>query len=285
VVNSIAAQEFGSDFTDPYLVRSAGLGFDLPTWRGVNVRVQAASEWQRSLEVNAVPVTGSFELLPAVPEEHVTRIIAEADRPASLWLGGFELNWHAQFRAILPGIGEPHTRARVQHSVRGAVNAGLEKPFGSQRLVMTMSAAATDRRPHTIEMGEQVFIGGPISAPGYDYHSLVTPAGATAHVEWRIPAPFPSFSLGRYGRVPARGTFAPYLHAAIIDNPVGFCSGVIAPGGGIGECRTPAGSYPSAGAAYILPFDLLRLEVARGLARTGRWMFYVDVTREFWSIL
>jgi hypothetical protein len=212
-------------------------------------------------------------------------VIVEADRPASLWIGGLELAWHAQFRGMFPGVRVSNGAERAQHSIRGALNVSFERPFGSQRLVMSMSAAATERRPGTIDISEQVFLGGPISAPGYDYHSLVTPMAATAHFEWRVPAPFPSFSLGRYGRVPARGTFAPYIHAAVIDNPVGICSGFAFPSGFTPECPTPAGAYPSAGAAYILPFDLLRLEVARGLARTGRWTFYVDVTREFWSIL
>ena len=44
------------------------------------------------------------------------------------------------------------------------------------------------------------------------------------------------------------------------------------------------GFYPSVGAAYLTPFDLLRIEVARGFAH-GRWTFNVDVSREFWSIL
>jgi hypothetical protein len=43
--------------------------------------------------------------------------------------------------------------------------------------------------------------------------------------------------------------------------------------------------YPSAGAAYITPFDLLRIEVARGFARGGRWTFGIDLSRDFWSIL
>jgi outer membrane translocation and assembly module TamA len=42
--------------------------------------------------------------------------------------------------------------------------------------------------------------------------------------------------------------------------------------------------YPSIGAGYLTPFNLLRLDVARGL-RNGRWTFSVDVSKEFWSVL
>jgi hypothetical protein len=101
-----------------------------------------------------------------------------------------------------------------------------------------------------------------------------------------MPVPFPSFTLGRYGRVPGRGTLAPYAHVALIDDPPGICSGFAPSGfGPFPSCRTPAGAYPSLGAAYILPFDLVRIDVARGVARTGRWTFNIDVSREFWSIL
>jgi hypothetical protein len=45
------------------------------------------------------------------------------------------------------------------------------------------------------------------------------------------------------------------------------------------------GLFPSLGAAYLTPFDLLRIDVARGLGRGGRWTFGVDVSRDLWSIL
>jgi len=45
------------------------------------------------------------------------------------------------------------------------------------------------------------------------------------------------------------------------------------------------GAQPSFGAAYLLPFDIVRIDVARGTGRSGRWFFYIDVSREFWSIL
>ena len=43
-------------------------------------------------------------------------------------------------------------------------------------------------------------------------------------------------------------------------------------------------SCPSIGIAVQPFFDLLRLQVARGL-RHGGWRFDVDVSREFWPIL
>jgi hypothetical protein len=45
-----------------------------------------------------------------------------------------------------------------------------------------------------------------------------------------------------------------------------------------------AGWYPGVGIGALLFFDLLRVDVARGL-RNGRWTFSLDVTRDLWPIL
>jgi hypothetical protein len=50
-------------------------------------------------------------------------------------------------------------------------------------------------------------------------------------------------------------------------------------------CGVDGHFFPSVGAAYLLPFNLVRIDVARGLGRTGRWTFNVDVSRDLWSIL
>ena len=85
----------------------------------------------------------------------------------------------------------------------------------------------------------------------------------------RVQAPFFPFSLGRFGRVPAHGTFAPYVHADVINGFESHAGGV----------------YPSMGAGYLLPFDLVRIDVGRGLRAGGRWTFAVDIGRDLWSIL
>ena len=43
--------------------------------------------------------------------------------------------------------------------------------------------------------------------------------------------------------------------------------------------------FPSVGVGLIGFFDLVRLDVARGLRSSGRWTFSIDVARGFWSIL
>jgi hypothetical protein len=44
------------------------------------------------------------------------------------------------------------------------------------------------------------------------------------------------------------------------------------------------GWHPALGLGGLFFFDILRLDVARGL-RDGRWTFGVDVNRDFWGVL
>ena len=261
-MNSLAAQEFGSDYTDPYLVEAGGLRFEFPSLGSTTIRLTGSYEHQLPLFVHATPVTRQYG--PTIPaqDRRVMRWVLEADRVPSLWWLGTELAFHVD------GALTAQSASMVS---RGALVANLERPFGEYRLVTATTLAAVggaseggDVDPVAVQ--DLVYLGGPISGPGYNYHSIVSTLGWSEHVELRIPAPFPTFSLGRFGRVPARGSFAPYAHIVGTGGP------------------TPRG-FPSVGAAYLLPFDLLRFDVARGLGTNGRWTFGVDLSREFWKIL
>ena len=109
--------------------------------------------------------------------------------------------------------------------------------------------------------------------------------GVSQRAELRLPIPFFPFSLGRFGRVPSRAALAPYVGAAYL----GRAHGLLRIPGAAGTAAyqsidQPAAAYPFAGIGFLTPFDLIRLDVARGL-HNGRWFFYIDVNREFWSIL
>ncbi len=85
VTNSLAAQEFGSDYTDPYLVRGGGLGVDFASASDLRWTVEAAYENQSALGVHATPVTGTFELPTQVRDERVDAAL-RARRPAAVAL-------------------------------------------------------------------------------------------------------------------------------------------------------------------------------------------------------
>ena len=303
VINSLAAQEFGSDYTDPYLVRGGGLALDFPLVAGLSPKFVASYETQSSLSVHARPVTNAFVAPTQILPLRATRLSLGVERPPSLWLFGTELSGHAEARATLPRripdtVEDP---ARLG-TVRLSLFADIERPVGRTRFVsQTLAAGASDFRsePTAVAVAsagftstvlpnalpqEDVYFGGPVTAPGYDYHSLSSSAGFAEHLEWRVPAPFVPFSLGRFGRVPAQGSFAPYVHLAGLGDSNTCRAGAFMVVG-IDCPLVRGGLFPSIGAAYLLPFDLLRIDVARGLGRGGRWTFNIDVSREFWSIL
>ncbi len=268
-VNSLAAQEFGSDYTDPYRVDAGGVRFEFPEMGSTTVHFTGSYEHQSPLAVHAVPVTGHYRPTISADDRHVTRWVLEAERVPSLWWLGTELSFRADARFTVPvqsnlaGYG-----ASDLGTMRGALVANVERPIGDFRLVTasTIAGVRTFASGAPVPVADLAYLGGPISGPGYDYHTIVSTLGWSEHLEVRIPAPFPAFSLGRFGRVPSRGSFAPYAHIVGTGGP------------------TPRG-FPSVGAAYLTPFDLLRFDVARGLGTRGRWTFSVDLIREFWKIL
>ena len=146
----------------------------------------------------------------------------------------------------------------------------LAKPFGSSRLVLHTIAAGVVS-PDPVPAQHLVFLGGPSSGPGYNFHEFVGRAGVSQRLEWRFLAPFIPLPLGRYGRAPGTITLAPFATAVWIDRSAAFKA-------------SRQGWFPSIGLGALTVFDILRLDVAHGL-RDGRWTFSIDVGRDFWSVL
>jgi len=278
-LNSLAAQEFGSDDTDPYLVRGGGIGVDLPRFRGQFWQLNASLEQQDSVGVHATPVQGTYGLTIPAMGRRLIRTSLVGERATSLWLWGTELGARTELRGTWDlhdpvtleplgiGGGAPFIAVPVPgaRTLRAMLDADIERPFDDdRRRLVTRTVAAALWSSGVLPAQELVYFGGPVSGPGYDFHSLSGRAALSEHVEWRTPIPFIPFSLGRFGKVPGTATIAPYAHAVVVGGSV----------------------YPALGAALLSPFNLIRLDVARGLnGPRGRWTFGVDVDPEFWSIL
>jgi hypothetical protein len=264
--NTLAAQEFGSDYTEPFGVRGPSLEMFVPLGRFGRLATLISDERHSPLPVNATPVHGRFA--PTIPaaEGRVQTATARVER-AALRLGEASLlRYSAGFSGIrtAPDTGAPLRYGRAVGSLRA------ERTFGEDRLVVDLFAAAVGGGAGAAPQ-HHVFLGGPVSGPGYDYHELAGRRGGAARLEWQSVTPFPSLSLGRFGRTPGTAILAPYAHVALIGAPPAF--------------RAPrSGAYPAVGVALMPFFELLRIDVARGL-RDGRWTFGIDVTRDFWPVL
>ncbi len=264
--NSIAAQEFGSDYTDPFAVKGVSLTA-LSGGQPWRLSASLAFERQGSVSVHARPVVGHFE--PVIPAlSLIERSVAlSLSRQTALAWEGFEGSGALTLKGASFTAKTGPARGTF---IRPAFRANLERPFGNRRLVLHTLAAGVFSSD-TVPPQDLVFLGGPVSAPGYDFHSLVARGGFSQRVEMRMPVPFYSVPLGRYGRAPSTITLAPYANVAWTGCPAAF---------------RPArqGWYPSVGVGALSFFDLVRIDVARGL-RQGRWTFSVDIGKDFWSIL
>ncbi len=267
LVNSIAAQEFGSDATEPFDTRSAGVAIDLGRALGMAWRLSGAYEHHEPVQVVATPSRGRYEPVIDALDARTVRVGLAFDRPTALFIGGTELRLHGELRAVsfrprALSLGEPGT-------VRLFVDATIERPVGSHRLISRTALAAVEAIAEVVPAQELVYLGGPVSGPGYRYHELVGEIGGSQRLEWRIPAPFFAIPLGRFGEAPPRMTLAPFASVVFLART---------------WHERPAGWYPSVGTGALLFFDALRLDVGRGL-RDGRWTFSVDVTPELWRVL
>lgn len=252
--NSIAAQEFGSDYTDPYRVRAAGAEVRAP-WGGSTLSLRLAREEQFPLAIHARPATGAFIRTPPADSMNAWRAELRLVRPTMPWWGGTEVRAEATMR---------FSSFDSVDVTRGFLDFDLSKPVGRTRLVSRTLVALASASP-LLPPQEMVYFGGPVTAPGYRFHALVSDAMLSQRIEWHLPIPFPALSLGRFGRSGATATLVPFFTTANDHKRHEF--------------------YPGVGLGTLLLFDLIRIDVARGLRDPGTTTWSIDVTRAFWSIL
>ena len=171
MVNSLAAQEFGSDYTDPYLVRGGGSGRRFGAVGRFAGSSTGSYERQDSLTRHARPVAGRFEpTVPAPTTRAYVRRVLGADRPPTLWAFGTELDG-ARRAARQRGTcsrddSERRHGEQSLRTLRAFAAAQLERPFGAQRLVSVHDGRRALVVRRSIPPQEFVYLGGPSAAPG-----------------------------------------------------------------------------------------------------------------------
>ena len=286
LINSVAAQEFGSDYTDVFRIEQAGAGLGVNA--GLRWSLDVARERHAALTVEATPAYGAFEpLMPAAPVQ-VWRATLGAERSTVLGWFGTELRGAAELRNTWTDGNEAGcggaTCART-HVLRASFDFEVERPLGGGTRISARSMGGWAHGAPRLLAQELVFLGGPMSAPGYGFHELVGDRVVSQQVTLQLPVPFPPIGLGRFGRSPSRAILAPHLTGILLHQaPPDILAGGF-PAAGLDPLRARAsGFYPSAGLSLIAAFDLFRIDVSRGL-RDGRWSFSFDVSRPFWSIM
>ena len=259
LINSFAAQEYASDYTGLFNARGGSLSIAAPSGMALRPTLELALEDQSMATVHARPATNNFGPAQLATEVREARATLHVEAPR------FDLFGLSASAAL--SLSAMNDRASTSTSLssthaRGIGTLDATRNFGSDQLAVSVLAAGVTNGltapPQSI-----VYLGGPVTAPGYEFHSLAGERAVTTRVEWRTRIPFVPVSLGSWGRSPASATLAPFANAAWVDGK---------------------GWYPSVGAGLLTVFDILRLDVARG-TRDGRWSFYFDVSRDFWGIL
>jgi hypothetical protein len=273
VRNTIAAQEFGSDYTDPFDVRAAGAQLSLGRWARTRWRVEVAAEKHAPLTVRATPENGAYELTIPARAVQGTRVSLRAEGAAVSLAGGM-IRANAELRLV-----DYDAKA-----ARLAIDAEYERPFGAGSLQMRTVAGVLSSGALPPQLF--VYLGGPTTAPGYRFDEFASRRGVSEHVEWRAEIPFFPLGLGRFGRTPPHATLAPFVHAVWVDDPARMPLfplplGATSPAFVRGDRQ---GWYPSVGVGFEPLLGIMRLDVARGL-RDGRWTFSADVSRAWWPIL
>ncbi|HET7631407.1 MAG TPA: hypothetical protein VFK16_03735 [Gemmatimonadaceae bacterium] len=291
VINSMAAQEFGSDATEPFDVKAAGVTATIPA-AGFRWTVALSREEQRGVAVHATPAEGRFASTIGAPRYDPWHLALRADRDVPVKWQGAEFTWSVSgdaYRNTYDSLDYCPPSALLQACAapartlgRIAAIADVRRPFGDGGLELrshTVAAfvGATDQGGRYVPPQFLVYLGGPLTAPGYALHLAGGTRGVSERVEARVPVPFVPISLGTFGRSPARATLAPFVNLAGLDPGV--------------WTELPGGVtrwdhfLPSVGVGVIGLFGIVRLDVARGLKAGGRWTFNIDFAREFWSIL
>jgi hypothetical protein len=262
--NSIAAQEFGSDWTNPIAARGGALRVELVNGQGRRLMAEGILRRESALSVGATSAWGAFE--PTVAADALDRRALAIGWESSQLMANGAGKRRTLLRVVGSELGAPGSGSWTAKVVRFSGEVELGLPVASGRLVTRTIAAGLSRGAAPLQ--DAVRFGGPITGPGYDFHSLVGGAGVSQRLEWQGRIPFLPIDLGRFGRVPGTLVLAPYVHAVWMDRPVG----------------TTGGWHPAIGLGSIGFFDLLRVDVARGL-RDGRWSFSLDISRDLWPIL
>jgi hypothetical protein len=267
--NSIAAQEFGADFSQPFGVRGVSLavgGRMRSIWRW---SIEGAFESQRALEVHAQPAQGRYAPTLAADRGEARRLALRLERPPAPWLAGVDLRVRAEGRLVRFTPGAPDSSLGTTTVARGFGSLDLARPAGRATLAARLAGGGS-WGSDGIPAQEAMFAGGPVTGPGYAFHEFRGTGIGTVRLELRLPVPFVPIPLGRWGRVPASITVAPNVGAvAVTGRPSGAGSN---------------GIHPFVGIGALTVFDVLRFDVTRGL-RGGRWRFGVDVVRDFWPVL
>jgi len=268
-VATLAALLDGEDYREPFWASGGGLALRHP-WGPADARVAVAWESWEPATLGADDLIGRrYRAVREVDAGEVARLVLELKRPP---LAAVE----AVGGTFWGGRVEAATRSAVGdfEYVRATLRAEQVWPGLALGWALRLSAAAGAVGGGRIPAQRLFPVGGRGSVRGYGFHRFVGNLQAVAGIELsgEIVDPFVSLALFTdVGWVDSRGRSAE--RALDAWNRVG------APAG------STRGPLIGVGAGVGLVFDILRVELARGLRQGGTWELVVRVRSELWDWL
>lgn len=265
-MNSVTALLAGYDFTDPYFATGAELRADRPVGRGWNgaLRLRGERHRQAQMETDFSLLGGGSHFRPVwlIAEGEFyggsvgVRRVVPAERARGLGLGVTVDGGVLASGDVRYG----HWRPRVDAGWISRGSAGSE---------FTVDAAAGAAFGDVPPQGE-FLLGGRGTVPGYGFRSY----GGHTFAFGRAGYAAELFRPFVRGRVFAAAGWADRSEEAVDVVPLTS----LAP-----QLRT--GSMFSVGAGVGLLFDIIRVDVARGLGENGVWEVIVEANPSFWDFL
>jgi hypothetical protein len=261
-VNSLLAQETGSDFGD-YFLATGGEG-DLVRALGGRTALRLAVGAARidSLPVRATWARGSYARpSPQVSEGTWTYARLGLARQASSFAMVKEFTGRAEIEGAALGLA---------WYARAYAEGRWQVPAGAGWVVLRGSAGVATR---DLPSHRAFVLGGRGTLVGEGFRVLAGRQAAWLSADFRLPVAAPEIALGSFAGTGRTATLVPWVAA-------GWTGGTVA-----GTPGAPArGVRPVVGVGLEWPHDLLRVDVGASL-RTGRVGVVVDVSRTFWGIL
>ncbi|HYK81806.1 MAG TPA: hypothetical protein VEU55_01560 [Gemmatimonadales bacterium] len=261
LLNSFAAQEFGQDYGDYYLAHGTRLTYR----QGLGVRSEWSATVRResfsSLGITAVPANGTFRPNPALGGPGADLLQLAFERRSE----GFAVRHDLHLETRLEGgrLDGGLTYARL------AIAGHVLVPAGATGLLVRAQGGLGSA---ALPAHRAFVLGGRGTLLGDDFRRWGGARMALLHVEWRLPLPFVSFSVGPYARTPRTVIVAPYVAGGWADHPMGSTPWSATPG------------LRATGGVALEWLGVFRFEAGVGL-ETHRLGLAFDVTRDFWAVL
>jgi hypothetical protein len=264
---SLTALLAGYDFTDPYYVTGAELRVDRAVGRGWNgaLRLRAENHESAAFETDFSLLGGGSHFRPVMPidegELYGATIALRRPVPAEVARG-------FSFGVSLEGAMTAQASILSGH-VRPRMDAGyVTRGSGGSELTVDASAGAA---AGDVPRQQLYLLGGRGTVPGYAFRGYGGDQFAMARATYAAEL----FRPFVRGRVFAAGGWAG--QAGTLDP---FQGGVVRP-----PLDLRTGGMFSVGAGVGLLFDIIRIDVARGLGEGGVWEVIVEANPSFWDFL